>query len=115
MTADVRKGMPDPHLTKEVFRSRFLSRFRDPGFDGLRAGLDQAAEIAWEACEEARKAPLTQPAGPEFSDPAYQMSVEWLAARDAIRVAEARHRDRELPAHILIINGSPRSEHTCPG
>jgi multimeric flavodoxin WrbA len=28
---------------------------------------------------------------------------------------EARHGDRNLPSRVLIINRSPRSEHTCPG
>jgi hypothetical protein len=41
--------------------------------------------------------------------------VEWPAARDAIKAAEQAHRDSSRPARILIINGSPRSEHTCPG
>jgi hypothetical protein len=51
----------------------------------------------------------------EFADPNYNVSVEWLAARDAIKAAEVKHRDATLPARILLINGSPRSEHTCPG
>jgi multimeric flavodoxin WrbA len=115
MTADVRKGMPDRHLAKEVFKSRFLADFYDPAFDNLRPEIERAFEIAWQAYEDGRKAPRTRPAGREFANPAYDVSVEWLAARDAIIASEARHRDRALPARILIINGSPRTEHTCPG
>ena len=62
MTMDPRKGMPDPHLRKEVFRS-----------------------------------------------------LEWLAAHVAARAAELHHRDPVAPTRFLVINGSPRSEHTCPG
>jgi len=30
-------------------------------------------------------------------------------------VARTQHEDPQAAAHVLIINGSPRSEHTCPG
>jgi multimeric flavodoxin WrbA len=115
MTIDLRKGMPDPHLSKDAFRSRFFASYSDPGFDALTLELEQAFEVAWQAYEDARKAPRTKPAGPGFADPAYETSVEWLAARDAIRAAELQHLDPALPTRFLLVNGSPRSEHTCPG
>ena len=43
------------------------------------------------------------------------MSIDWLAARDAIHVAEAQNRDTALPAKILVINGSARTNQSCPG
>jgi multimeric flavodoxin WrbA len=111
----VRKGMPDPHLDKGEFKARFLANFYDPAFRGLAPELDRLVEIAWAAYEDGRKAPRTRPAGPGFADPEYETSVEWLAARHAIEAAEKTHCDRSRPARILIINGSPRTEHTCPG
>ena len=93
MTIDLRKGMPDPHLSKDAFRSRFFGSYSDPAFDALAPELEQAFEVAWQAYEDARKAPRTRPGGPGFTDPAYQTSVEWLAAHDAIAAAELRHRD----------------------
>ena len=115
MTMDPRKGMPDPHLTKDVFKSRFFASHSDPAFDTLALELGQAFEVAWQAYEDARKAPRTRPAGSGFTDPAYEMSVEWLAAHGAVTAAELQHRDPTLPTRFLVVNGSPRSEHTCPG
>jgi multimeric flavodoxin WrbA len=115
MAADVRKGMPDAHISKDVFRTRFLEAFYDPAFEALRPELERAMEVAWDAYESSRKAPRARAAGPEFADRGYELSVEWLAAREAIKAAEKAHNDPALPARILIVNGSPRSEHTCPG
>jgi hypothetical protein len=36
--------MPDLHLTKELFRSRFFTRFYDPAFDSLQGALERAFE-----------------------------------------------------------------------
>jgi hypothetical protein len=66
------------------------------------------------AYEHGRKAPRTRKAGSEFADPDYDLSVDWLAARDKIREAARRHVEASGPA-ILLINCSSRSEHTCPG
>jgi multimeric flavodoxin WrbA len=115
MNTDIRKGMPDPHIGKEEFRKRFFGRFYDPAFIPIRDDLERTMEIAWKAYEESRKAPRTRVAGEGFADPEYQLSEQWSAARQAILDAETRHADRTLPASILIINASPRSEHTCPG
>jgi multimeric flavodoxin WrbA len=112
---DVRKGMPSPELAKDEFRERFFGRFSDPVFDGVRAELERTMELAWDGYKQGRKAPRTRRAGTDFSDPGYELSVDWLAARTAIQAAAARHLDRAAPTEILVINGSPRSEHTCPG
>lgn len=110
-----RKGMPDPQLDRETFRARYLERFHDPAFRSLDAELERIVDVAWDAYANHRKAPITRKAGPEFADPDYDMSVEWLAAREAIREAQARHDDRTGPKRFLIVNCSSRSEHTCPG
>lgn len=115
MDAKIRKGMPDPHLGRAEFRERFIAQFYDPFFDRMRPAIEEACAIAWDAYRAKRKAPRTRKAGPQFADPDYDLSIEWLAAHDAITAAQARHGDRSLPARILLINGSPRSEHTCPG
>jgi hypothetical protein len=74
MTADVRKGMPDPRIEEEEFDRTFSRAVLRP----------------------------------------YNLSVEWLSAREAILEAAARHRDSSSASRILIINGSPRSEHNLP-
>ena len=109
-----RKGMPSPRLSESEFRRRFLDQFQDPAFDQLASELDRIAAAAWDAYDNGRKSPRTRRAGSEFSDPDHELSVDWLAARAAIREAQRRHEDRSKPA-ILLINCSSRSEHTCPG
>ena len=110
-----RKGMPSPRLNEEEFRRRFLGRFQDPAYDLLQAEIDRIAAAAWDAYSHSRKSPHTRKAGPGFADPDYELSVDWIAAREAIREAEHRHADPALPARILLVCGSPRSEHSCPG
>jgi NADPH-dependent FMN reductase len=75
--------------------------------------LAAVADAAWDAYADSRKSPLTRKAGPGFADPDYELANDWLAARDAIKQAEARH--NHGPAQILLVNGSSRTEHTCPG
>jgi multimeric flavodoxin WrbA len=110
-----RKGTPDPQLSEAEFRRRFLAQFPDPAFAALRSELDRIAAAAWEGYSHHRKSPLTRKAGREFADPDYDLALDWLAARDAVRAAQLRHDDCGRPARILLISGSARCEHTCPG
>lgn len=112
---DVRKGMPPVKLDEQEFKRRFLSRFYDPAFEPLRAELDKIAEAAWDGYSHSRKAPRTVKAGPGFADPDYDISIEWLEAMRAVQEAQRRHENPASPSRILLINGSSRSEHTCPG
>ena len=112
---EIRKGMPPVELAREGFEARFKSRFADPAFGPLQKELQAIADAAWDAYADSRKAPHTRKAGPGFSDPDYDISVDWLAAREAIAQAQQRHANPAEPSRILLINGSARSEHTCPG
>jgi multimeric flavodoxin WrbA len=112
---DPRRGMPSPQLSRDEFGRRFRDQFRDPAFDAAKADLDHIEAIAWDGYDGARKSPRTRKAGPEFADPDYDLSEDWIAARDAIAAAQARHDDASGPRRVLLINGSSRSEHTCPG
>ncbi len=47
---------------------------------------------------EKRLAPK-RPAAP-FKDPEYELSIDWLAARDAVHAAQLRHLDARGPARI---------------
>jgi multimeric flavodoxin WrbA len=112
---DVRKGMPSVELTREEFERRFRTRFQDPAFAAVEAELAAVTAVAWDSYINYRKAPRTQKAGPSFADPDYHISVDWLQARDAIAAAQARHDDPRAEKRILLINGSSRSDQTCPG
>ena len=114
-TPDTRKGMPSTELAREAFERRFKSRFYDPAFAPLAKEIQALADVAWDAYSDSRKAPLTRKAGPGFADPDYDLSIEWLAARDAIAQAQRQHENPAEPSRILLVNGSSRSEHTCPG
>jgi multimeric flavodoxin WrbA len=115
MAITVRKGMPDVHLTREAFTARFRERFYDPAFEQLQPELRRILDAAWEAYDEYRKSPRRKPAGPDCADPAYELPVEWLAAREAVREAEKRQKDPASPSRILIVNGSSRTNQSCPG
>jgi multimeric flavodoxin WrbA len=112
---DVRKGMPSVELSRDEFERRYRGRFVDPAFAPLARELDAIVAAAWDGYSNSRKAPRTRKAGPGFSDPDYDLSVDWLAAREAILEAQRRHDDAGETPRILLINGSSRTEHTCPG
>lgn len=114
-TPEPRKGMPSPELSESEFRDRYLRAFADPAFERLAVELDKIMTAAWDAYSNARKAPRTRKAGPGYSDPEYDLSTDWLAAKAEIEAAQARHDEQEGPCRILVINCSSRSEHTCPG
>jgi len=111
----VRKGQGSVALTKDEFAARFKYRFYDPAFDAIRAEVDRACEIAWDAYRDARKSPQTQPAGSGFSDPKYEISVEWLETRQRLQAAQQRQQSSEAPSRILLVCGASRSDETCPG
>lgn len=110
-----RKGSASPKLDEAAFRRRFLSQFEDDAYKPLAGELDRIASAAWDAYAHERKSPHTRKAGPGFANPDYELSIDWINARDAIAAAQLRHDDPALPPRVLLINGSSRSEHTCPG
>lgn len=110
-----RKGMPSPRLDEADFKRRYREQFFDPAFRAHDVVIGELADVAWHAYSESRKSPVTRKAGSEFSDPDYDLSVEWLAARDAVLAAQKRYEDQSARPTVLIVNGSSRSEHTCPG
>jgi len=109
------KGMPSVQLSHDEFVRRFRARFADPTFAPRAATIEALAEVAWQNYDEYHKSPRTKPAGRGFADPTFELPVEWLATRAAIRAAETRQKNRRSPTRILVINGSARSDQTCPG
>ena len=62
---------------------------------------------------ERRRSPA-RPA-PALPTPDYDIAIDWVNAHDAIEAAKRRHDDPAGPPRVLIVNGSSRTEHTCPG
>jgi multimeric flavodoxin WrbA len=111
----VRKGQAPAQLSRDEFRRRYSEAFVDPAFDEERAAIARLEAIAYDAYAEGRKAPLTQKAGPEFEDPNYDLSVDWLATRARLQKAKQRHDDIAAPDRVLVVCGGDRNDGTCPG
>jgi multimeric flavodoxin WrbA len=111
----LRSGMPSVQLTKSEFARRFRDRFFDPAFEKLAPEIEKIIDLAWDGYDIYRKNPRKRVGGKDFADPAAKLPVEWLEARASIAAAERRRRNRKSPARILLINGSSRSDQSCPG
>ena len=111
----VRRQDPYVALTKEQFRERFFFRFYDPVFEEVAAELEKVFEKAWDGYIEYRKSPRRAPAGPGFAEPSYELPIEWLETRARIAAAQLGQQNPRSPSRILLVNGSTRSEHSCPG
>ena len=92
-----REGMPSPELTEVEFKKRYLSQFVDPQFKALNSELKKVSDVAWSAYHEGRKSPFTRKAGVKFSNPDYDLSVEWTATHKAVNAAQKRHDDKSQP------------------
>jgi len=111
----VRKGQAPGQLSRADFRVRFLDKFQDPAFSAEASALKRIEIIAWDGYDNHRKAPLSRAAGRGFADPSYELSDEWRAARQAIRVAEQKQKDPASRSRVLVISGGDRNDGTCPG
>ena len=112
---EVRKGQAPSKLGRDAFAERFREQFYDPSFDVERESIERLEAIAWGNYKESNKAPRTTKAGPEFSDPDYDLSVEWKEARDRLLAAQRTQQDSKTRSRVLVVCGSPRNDGTCPG
>jgi multimeric flavodoxin WrbA len=111
----VRKGMPSVALNKVEFTERFKARYYDPVFSDNAKEIEALLPAAWTSYHDYHKSPRTRKAGKGFADPSYDLSVEWLAAHESVQAAERARRNPRSRSRILIINGSMRSDQSCPG
>jgi hypothetical protein len=109
------KGMPSVELTRTEFERRFKERHYDPAFDAVAGELDAVIDVAWKNYIEYHKSPRRRKAGDGFAEPDYELPIEWLATRDAIRAAERQQQDPASAPRVLLINGSARTDQSCPG
>jgi multimeric flavodoxin WrbA len=111
----IRTGQVSAPLTREEFGRRFRARFYDPAFNGERDAIARLEEIAWDAHQHNRKSPVRTAAGSGFSEPAYELPVEWLDTRARLQAAQARWHQEATPSRVLVVCGSDRNDATCPG
>jgi len=109
------REQPSVMLSQEEFLRRFRERFRDPAFERVDAELDRVGRIAWAAFRDDCKSPRTRKAGPGFSDPDYDLPIEWWETREKIHAAERARRRKGAPSRVLVISGSSRTNQSCPG
>jgi multimeric flavodoxin WrbA len=102
-------------LDRERFGERYRQRFVDAAFEAERTAISRLEQIAWEGYTEGRKAPFTRSAGAGWADPSYELSVDWLDARERIEAAQRRQADPGATPRVLVIVASPRNDGTCPG
>jgi multimeric flavodoxin WrbA len=112
---EIRKTQGNVKLSRDEFNRRLGERFYDPAFDAVRQQLDQVFEVAWKNYDEYHKSPRKRKAGPGFSDPEFELPVEWLNTREQIIEAEKRYKDPTGRSRILLICGAARHDQTCPG
>jgi multimeric flavodoxin WrbA len=109
-----RKGQAPAKLGRDEFHLVFTRSFNDPAFQEIAPALAAVEQTAWENYSASHKAPLTAPAGPEFKNPDYALSVEWKATRDRLLAAEAHQKLASTRSRVLLINGSARNDGSCP-
>jgi multimeric flavodoxin WrbA len=110
-----RKEMPSVKLDEAEFKRRLLAQYVDPVFDTLHDDLNRVASAAWNAYIESRKSPRFRKAGPGYADPDYELGLDWIEAKAAIDAAQRFYETSPRQPRVLVVNGSSRSEHTCPG
>lgn len=110
-----RKGQFGEMLNRQEFHSRFCGSFGHPDFQQIGEALAQVEAVAWDTYINEKKLAHTEKAGAEFSNPDYELSVEWKQTRDRLLAAETTQRDSRTRSRVLLICGSDRNDGTCPG
>ncbi len=111
----IRKGQASAPLTRSEFHARFNVRFYDPAYAAEHEAIARLEDIAWEAYQDGRKAPLTRPAGKGYADPTYPISLQWLDTAKRLKAAQKAWQQKDTPPRVLIVCGSARNDGTCPG
>jgi multimeric flavodoxin WrbA len=112
---DVRKGQAPDMLARAEFGRRFRTRFAGQAYAAAEDAVAQLEEIAWREYEAGNKSPHTRRAGPGHHDPEYELSLDWLAARERVLRAAERHAAPATPSRLLLVCAASRNDGTCPG
>jgi hypothetical protein len=90
--------------------SVIVARFINPVFKPLESELNGIVNAAWDAYSNFRKSPVTRKAGRASPIRTNEISVDWLAAREAILAAQRQLDDASEKPRILLINGKNTAE-----
>ena len=94
---EIRKGQALTQLVRAKFSARFRASFIDLAFRVEDQSIARLEEIAWQAYTGGRKVSFTQKAGPEYANPDYDLSSEWIATKQRIDEAQLRWADLLTP------------------
>lgn len=111
----IRKSQPATDLSEKNFKLRANKLYQAHEFDEVRSETEAVIDVKWKLYDDSKKSPISKKAGAQFKHPEVEVAVDWLKTREAIKRAKIVHDHPGAKPHFLIINGSPRSEHTCPG
>lgn len=111
----VRKSDADWKLEETEFRRRYQQQFRHPNFEKHQEALEEITTEAWKCYQEGKKSPNTVQAGPQYKNPDYELSLDWIASKAAVDEAQRLHEDPSGPSRVLVICASDRNDMTCPG
>ena len=111
----IHKGQGKVDLERAEFDRRARLLFKGTPLNENPQAVKQVIDGLWQEYDDSDKSPQTRKAGAQFAKPNFELDVEWLAARQAIHQAKKAHDSKKTPLRILLINGSPRSDNTCPG
>ena len=111
----IRTGQAPGHVARDAFHQLFMQAFFDPVFRQEGDAIARLEQLAWDAYEDGRKAPVTVKAGAGFADPDYDLSVDWRAARDKLDAAQKAWSEPSTRSRVLLVCGSSRNDGTCPG
>lgn len=111
---EIRKGQGSVNLDHRQFLERAQIPFKGtPLYDSEK--LNSTLESLWTEYDESKKWASREKAGADFSQPEFGLGVDWLETYRRLATAKNEHDDPASPTRILLINGSPRSDNTCPG
>ena len=74
--------------------------------------IEQIIAVAWDGYTQYPKSPRTKAAGKEFAEPAFELPIEWLATRKAIKQAQRKQRQPKTRSKDILICGAARSDRT---
>ncbi|MBC7420405.1 MAG: NAD(P)H-dependent oxidoreductase [Bdellovibrio sp.] len=111
----IRKGQINITLSEKEFKQRMKEKFYDPQFNLVKKELEKIIDVAWSNYDEYHKSPRVQKAGKEFSDPDFELAIEWLETKRKLIRAEKKQKNPKSKSRILVICASPRNDQTCPG